>query len=198
MEQVHYGSWVESEGDRHPGDDEERDRHRPGGDLEIFLGTRRGMAIRFAERDVRPMGRTAHGVRGIRLRDGDEVVAVVVVRPGGAVLTVTENGYGKRTDLDEYRVQSRGGVGIISIQTTARNGRVTGIEYVEGEDELMLITQQGKVLRMDTKDVRPIGRVTQGVRLIEIDDQDRVVSLARLPEETGDGTLSDAGPETVA
>ncbi len=168
------------------------------GQGEIFLGTRGGKAIRFAERDVRPMGRTAHGVRGIRLRAGDEVVAMAVGRPGGAVLTVTEHGYGKRTELDEYRVQSRGGVGIISIQTTARNGRVIGIEYVETEDELMLITQKGKVLRMDTRDIRPIGRATQGVRLIEIDDHDRVVSLARLREETGDGTEGTPIPETVA
>ena len=168
------------------------------GQGEVFLGTRRGMAIRFAERDVRPMGRTARGVRGIRLRDGDEVVAMAVVRPGGNVLTVTENGYGKRTELDEYRVQSRGGVGIISIQTSARNGRVAGIAYVENEDELMLITQRGKVLRMGTEDIRPIGRATQGVRLIEIDDQDRVVSLARLAEEVGGGTEADTGSDPVA
>jgi len=168
------------------------------GQGEIFLGTRRGKAIRFPERDVRPMGRTAHGVRGIRLRAGDEVVGMAVVRSGGAVLTVTEHGYGKRTELDEYRSQSRGGVGIISIHTTVRNGRVAGIEYVEEEDELMLITQKGKVLRMDTKDIRPIGRATQGVRLIEIDDHDRVVSLACLREETGDGTEADADLETGA
>ena len=168
------------------------------GQGEVFLGTRRGMAIRFAEEDVRPMGRTAHGVRGIRLRDRDEVVAMAVVQPGGALLTVTENGYGKRTTLDEYRVQSRGGVGIINIQSSARNGLVIGIEYVESEDELMLITQHGKVLRMDTKDIRPIGRATQGVRLIEIDDQDKVVSLARLPDETADGAEAAAGPDTVA
>ena len=168
------------------------------GQGEVFLGTRRGMAIRFAEEDVRPMGRTAHGVRGIRLRDRDEVVAMAVVQPGGALLTVTENGYGKRTTLDEYRVQSRGGVGIINIQSSARNGLVIGVEYVENEDELMLITQHGKVLRMDTKDIRPIGRATQGVRLIEIDDQDKVVSLARLPDETADGAEAAAGPDTVA
>ena len=168
------------------------------GQGEVFLGTRRGMAIRFAERDVRPMGRTASGVRGIRLRDGDEVVAMAVVRPGGALLTVTENGYGKRTELDEYRVQSRGGVGIINIQTTARNGRVAGVAYVEDEDELMLITHQGKVLRMDTKDIRPIGRATQGVRLIEIDDQDRVVSLACLPEDAGGKVEPDADAEPIA
>ena len=168
------------------------------GQGEIFLGTRRGKAIRFPERDVRPMGRTAHGVRGIRLRAGDEVVGMAVVQSGGAVLTVTEHGYGKRTELDEYRVQSRGGVGIINIYTTDRNGRVAGIEYVEEEDELMLITQKGKVLRMDTKDIRLIGRATQGVRLIEIDDHDQVVSLARLREETGGGSEADADLETVA
>lgn len=98
------------------------------------------------------------------------------------VLTVCENGYGKRTDLDEYRVQSRGGVGIISIHTTSRNGRVVGVAYVRGEDELMLITQLGKVLRMPTSGIRAIGRATQGVRLIEIESEDRVVSVARLAE----------------
>ena len=162
---------------------------------QIFLGTRRGQAIRFAESNVRAMGRTAHGVRGIMLRGQDEVVAMANVRPDGAVLTVTANGYGKRTDLGEYRVQSRGGVGIINIQTTARNGRVAGIAYVEDEDELMLITQQGKVLRMNTEGVRPIGRATQGVRLIEIDEQDQVVSLVRL---TGDRNLIDDGVEEGA
>jgi DNA gyrase subunit A len=111
---------------------------------------------------------------------------------------VTENGFGKRTGIDEYRVQSRGGVGIINIQTTARNGSVVGIAYVENEDELMLITQQGKVLRMDTKDIRTIGRATQGVRLIEIDSQDLVVSLARLGEVSADEDSGDNGTETAS
>jgi DNA gyrase subunit A len=151
---------------------------------EVLVGTHDGMAIRFPETDVRPMGRTAYGVRGISLREGDSVVAMEVVRPGegGTVMTVCENGYGKRTDLDEYRVQSRGGVGIISIHTTSRNGRVVGVAYVRGEDELMLITQLGKVLRMPTSGIRAIGRATQGVRLIEIESEDRVVSVARLAE----------------
>ena len=151
---------------------------------EVLVGTQDGMAIRFPETDVRPMGRTAYGVRGISLREGDSVVAMEVVRPGegGTVMTVCENGYGKRTDLDEYRVQSRGGVGIISIHTTSRNGRVAGVAYVRGEDELMLITQLGKVLRMPTSGIRAIGRATQGVRLIEIESEDRVVSVARLAE----------------
>jgi DNA gyrase subunit A len=157
------------------------------GNGEVFIGTRDGMAIRFAEEDVRPTGRGAFGVRGITLRADDAVVAMEVVRPGGGtLLTVSEQGYGKRTDLDEYRVQSRGGLGIINIHTTDRNGRVVGIAYVRDEDELMLITQQGKVLRMVTRDIRTIGRATQGVRLIGVEEDDRVVSVARLAERDED------------
>jgi DNA gyrase subunit A len=153
------------------------------GNGEILIATRDGMAIRFPEAHARAMGRTAQGVRGVSLRAGDEVVSMAVVKPGGTVLTVTERGYGKRTELDEYRVQSRGGVGIINIYTSDRNGRVAGVVYVERADELMLITQQGKILRMVASDIRPIGRATQGVRLIEIDERDHVVSLARLAEK---------------
>jgi len=150
---------------------------------EIFIGTRDGVAIRFPESDVRPMGRAAYGVKGIALREGDQVVAMELVRPGSTLLTVTEHGYGKRTELDEYRVQSRGGVGIINIQTSERNGRVVGMASVHDEDEFMLITQQGKILRTVARDIRTIGRATQGVRLIEIDADDRVVALARLAEK---------------
>jgi DNA gyrase subunit A len=156
------------------------------GSGEVFIGTRAGMAIRFPEGDVRSTGRGAYGVRGITLREDDAVVAMEVVTPGGTLLTVSENGYGKRTDLDEYRVQSRGGLGIINIHTTDRNGRVVGIAYVRDEDELMLITEQGKILRMVTRDVRTIGRATQGVRLIGVDEDDRVVSIARLAEREED------------
>ncbi|HEY6613991.1 MAG TPA: DNA gyrase C-terminal beta-propeller domain-containing protein, partial [Vicinamibacterales bacterium] len=161
---------------------------------EIFIGTRDGVAIRFPENDVRPMGRAAYGVKGITLRDGDEVVAMEVVRPGSTLLTVTEHGYGKRTELDEYRVQSRGGVGIINIQTTERNGRVVGMASVHDEDEFMLITQQGKILRTVARDIRTIGRATQGVRLIEIDADDRVVSLARLAEKDEENGTEDTAP----
>ena len=149
---------------------------------EVFIGTRSGMAIRFPETDVRPMGRSAYGVRGITLRDDDFVVAMEVVRPGGTLLTVTERGYGKRTEIDEYRVQSRGGVGVINIATSERNGQVVGVSYVQQGDELLLITQQGMILRMQTNDVRAIGRATQGVRLIDIENEDKVVSIARLVE----------------
>jgi DNA gyrase subunit A len=154
---------------------------------DVFIGTRDGMSIRFPEGDVRPTGRGTYGVRGITLREGDAVVAMEVVTPGaGTLLTVSENGYGKRTPLDEYRVQSRGGLGIINIHTTDRNGRVVGIAYVQDDDELMLITQQGKVLRMVTSDIRTIGRATQGVRLIGVEKDDRVVSIARLAEREED------------
>jgi DNA gyrase subunit A len=150
---------------------------------EVFIGTRYGMAIRFQETDVRPMGRTAYGVRGITLRGDDYVVAMEVVKPGGTLLTVTERGFGKRTEIDEYRVQSRGGVGIINIATTTRNGLVVGVAYVHEGDELLVITQQGMILRMQTNDVRSIGRATQGVTLINIETDDKVVSIARLVEK---------------
>jgi DNA gyrase subunit A len=153
------------------------------GSGEIFIGTRNGMAIRFEEQDVRPMGRTAYGVRGVTLRDDDYVVAMEVVKPGGTLLTVTEKGFGKRTEIEEYRVQSRGGVGIINIAATDRNGLVVGIAYVQEDDELLLITQQGMILRMQTSGVRAIGRATQGVRLIDIEGEDRVVSVAKLAEK---------------
>ena len=150
---------------------------------QVFLGTQAGMSIRFAEGDVRTMGRAAYGVRGINLRGDDKVVAMEIVESGGTILTVTEHGYGKRTELEEYRVQSRGGVGILDIRTSSRNGNVVGTACVHTEDELMIITQRGKVLRMVVSDVRPIGRATQGVCFIEMKAGDRVVSMARLRRE---------------
>src|SRR5687767_6399386 len=157
------------------------------GSAEVFIGTRDGMAIRFPETDVRPMGRAAYGVRGISLRGDDFVVAMAEVRPGGTLLTVTEQGYGKRTEIDEYRVQSRGGVGIINIATTAKNGLVVGVAYVQAGDEILLITQQGMIIRMQTDDVRSIGRATQGVTLINMEGEDKVVSVARLVEKEEEG-----------
>jgi DNA gyrase subunit A len=168
------------------------------GTHEIFIGTRNGMSIRFPEGDVRSMGRTAYGVRGITLREDDQVVAMEVLGPGGTILSVTELGYGKRTEIDEYRVQARGGIGIINIQTTDRNGKVVGITHVHDDDELMLITQQGKILRMASKDIRTIGRATQGVKLIDIEGDDRAVSIARLAEkydENGEPAPSEPGGE---
>ena len=157
------------------------------GTAQIFIGTRNGMAIRFEETDVRSMGRTAYGVRGITLRDDDEVVGMEVVRPGGTVLTVAQNGYGKRTELDEYRLTSRGGLGIINIQTSDRNGKVVGIAFVYDDDQVMLISQQGMILRTRAGDIRAIGRATQGVRLIEMEEGDMVVAVAKLAEKDDDG-----------
>ena len=161
---------------------------------EVFIGTRNGMSIRFEETDVRPMGRTAYGVRGITLRDDDIVVGMEVVKPGGTVLTVTESGFGKRTEIEEYRVQTRGGVGVINITTSERNGLVVGVSYVQTGDELLVITQQGMILRMLTDDVRSIGRATQGVTIIDLEENDKVVSIARLVEKEDEDPVAVAAP----
>jgi DNA gyrase subunit A len=148
---------------------------------EVLLATREGMAIHFSEEDVRPMGRAAYGVKGIELDTGDEVVALEVVSTG-TVLTVSGNGYGKRTALEEYRLQSRGGKGIINIKTTGRNGPVVGVKFLRGDEEVMLITEKGMIIRLDTADISTIGRNTQGVRLIQLEEGDHLVSVARLAE----------------
>jgi DNA gyrase subunit A len=162
------------------------------GSSEIFIGTRAGMSIRFPESDIRAMGRTAYGVRGITLREDDEVVGMEVLRPGGTILTVTVNGYGKRTEIEEYRVQGRGGSGIINIQTTGRNGQVIGVSCVLEHEELMFITEQGMILRTRASGISLIGRATQGVRLIDLDEGDRTVSVARLEDQ---GSLDEPSPE---
>ena len=154
---------------------------------EILLGTREGMAIHFVEEDVRPMGRTAYGVKGIELDTGDEVVGLEVVSPGGTVLTLTGNGYGKRTAIEEYRLQSRGGKGTIDIKTTGRNGPVVGVKFLRSDEQVMLITEKGMIIRLNTADISTIGRNTQGVRLIQLEEGDHLVSVARLAErEEGD------------
>jgi DNA gyrase subunit A len=148
------------------------------GASEIFIGSRDGMAIRFVEGDVRPMGRTAYGVRGIQLREGDEVVAMEVVKPGGTLLTVTGRGYAKQTSLEEYRVQGRGGYGLKNLEVTEKNGHVVGIAQIRESEELLVITEQGKILRTPAADIRTIGRATQGVRLMELENGDTIVSIA--------------------
>jgi DNA gyrase subunit A len=153
------------------------------GQSEVFIGTRQGMAIRFHETDVRSMGRTAFGVRGIQLREGDEVVALEVVKPGGTLLTVSQKGYAKRTELDEYRVQSRGGLGLKNLEVTDKNGLVVGIAQVHENEELLVITQQGKILRTPASEIRTIGRATQGVRVMDLEDEDSVVSVALVERE---------------
>jgi DNA gyrase subunit A len=166
------------------------------GSSEIFIGTREGKAIRFPEDQVRPMGRTAYGVRGIQLREGDEVVAMQVAKPGGRLLTVTERGYAKQTELDEYRVTGRGGLGVKNVEITDKNGPVVNIAQVHDNDELLVITEQGKILRTPGNDIRTAGRATQGVRLMDLEDGDRVVSIALVPKTEGE-VAEDAAEEPV-
>ncbi len=148
------------------------------GSSEIFIGTKAGKAIRFGEDDVRGMGRTAFGVRGIQLREGDEVVAMQVAKPGGTLLTVTEKGYAKNTLLDEYRVTGRGGLGVKNVEVTDKNGPVVAITQVHDNEELLVITEQGKILRTPANEIRTIGRATQGVRLMDLEGDDKIVSVA--------------------
>jgi DNA gyrase subunit A len=165
------------------------------GQREILLGTKQGITIRFSESDVRPMGRTAYGVKGITLEEGNEVIGMETITPDSttAILTVTEGGYGKRTPVGEYRVQGRGGKGIISVKTTERNGLAVGFLQVRDGDEIMLMAAQGKVLRCKVGDIREIGRNTQGVRILDLDgDDDRVVAVARLADAV---EREEAGPE---
>ncbi len=167
------------------------------GDDEIFLVTRNGMSIHFHESDVRPMGRLAAGVKGITLAEGDEVVGVVVLKNDNSILTVTENGYGKRTAISEYKLQNRGGKGVVAIKTSERNGHVVGALQVVDEDQVMLIANSGKVIRMPMDTVRIIGRNTQGVRLINLEEGEKVVALSMLAreQEVDDRESADAGDE---
>ncbi|MEE8556971.1 MAG: DNA gyrase subunit A [Myxococcota bacterium] len=159
---------------------------RTSGSDEILLATQGGKAIRFQERQARQMGRVAAGVRGIGTRKNDQVVGMEVLRPGATILTVTEKGYGKRSPLQAYREQNRGGRGIITLKVTSKNGPVIAIHQVEDEDELMLITDAGKLLRIKIQSIPTMGRNTQGVRLMHTAGEERIVSVARLAERDDD------------
>ena len=178
------------------GDDELISACRTSGAQEILIASKGGKSIRFPESQVRAMGRTAAGVRGISLQPGDEVVGMEILSPGATVLTVTERGYGKRTPLEDYRLQKRGGQGVITIRTTERNGQVVGVAQVVADDELMLITDGGKVLRCPVSGISTMGRATQGVRVMDLDPSEKLVSIARLAEADvadasgGDGSAS--------
>jgi DNA gyrase subunit A len=155
------------------------------GDQDIFLATRRGFSIRFNETDVRSIGRTARGVIGIRLEDDDEVVGMEVLSEGSTILTVSEGGYGKRTSATEYRVQSRGGKGLINLRVTPKTGVVVGIRQVFDEDDIMVLSNQGNLIRLRVRDISRIGRNTQGVRLINLTAEQRLVGVARVEEDNG-------------
>ncbi len=165
-------------------DDDLIDVKLTNGEQHIILGTRDGMAIHFAEKEVRVMGRTAHGVKGISLDDGDVVVGVDVVKPDNEVLTVSEEGYGKRTLVREYRTQSRGGKGVINLKVTEKTGKVVGLKLVRPGQELMLITSDGIVIRIEIDEISVISRNTQGVTLMRTSAEDKVVALATVEKKT--------------
>ncbi|HEX7896307.1 MAG TPA: DNA topoisomerase (ATP-hydrolyzing) subunit A [Planctomycetota bacterium] len=156
------------------------------GENEIVLGTADGMSIRFHENDMRAMGRATVGVYGIELEAGDRVVDMIVLTPGVTILTACENGYGKRSEVEEYRLQTRGGKGVINIRTTDRNGKVVGMLAVTDDNELIMISSGGIVVRIGMKDIRTMGRATQGVRFIRLEDADKLVSIARVVKEEDD------------
>ncbi|HZN93319.1 MAG TPA: DNA gyrase C-terminal beta-propeller domain-containing protein, partial [Myxococcales bacterium] len=165
------------------------------GTKDILLSTAEGMSIRFPESEVRSMGRTAYGVKGIALEEKDEVVGADLVEPGTTILTVTENGYGKRTEEAEYRIQGRGGKGIIDIKTTERNGKVVAIVQARDSDEVMLVTNGGMLIRMKVREISVIGRNTQGVRLISLESADeKVAGISRLPESEGEEVTDPSAP----
>ena len=156
------------------------------GNQDIFLATRLGMAIRFKEGDVRDMGRTARGVRGISLDEDDDVIGVEIPAQGTFMMTVSENGFGKCTPIDEYRVQSRGGKGTINLKTVPKVGNVSGVLQVQGEENIMLISNAGKVIRLKVQEVPVNHRVTQGVKLIDFEPEEKLVGIARTTSEAED------------
>jgi DNA gyrase subunit A len=174
------------------------------GNDHVFLVTRNGQSIHFHEDDVRTMGRTAAGVKGITLADDDEVVAAVVLtsyEEEDSILTVTENGFGKRTSVTDYRLQKRGGKGIFAIKTSARNGKVVGALQVEDEDQVMLIANSAKVIRLPMDSMRIIGRITKGVKMINLGKGEKVVAmsmLARTDDEIDDSDEVADGEEDLS
>ncbi|HIS84581.1 MAG TPA: DNA gyrase subunit A [Candidatus Faecivicinus avistercoris] len=168
------------------------------GSGEVLLGTHGGMAIRFPESDMRPMGRNAMGVKSIELDDGDSVVAMSIVEEGALVLSITELGYGKRTELDEYRVQSRGGKGIKAMNLTAKVGQLAGQLLVHDDEDILLITDDGTIIRMPVADISVLGRNTQGVRLMRVEEGCRVVCVARAEaeEDAEEESSDEAGQES--
>jgi DNA gyrase subunit A len=166
------------------------------GDDEIVMASRRGMAIRFHESDARPMGRATAGVRGLKLRAGDEVVGMVVAHPDSTILVVSEKGLGKRTVIDAYRLQRRGGYGVINLKVSERTGQVVAIRSVSEDEQLMIITRNGVVNRQRVTEISVIGRATQGVKLVNLDESDAVVDVARIVVDDENGDTADGGDET--
>jgi DNA gyrase subunit A len=174
------------------------------GTRELVIATRSGMSIRFGETDVRPMGRATMGVKGIELEEGDVVVGLCVSGDGrDRVLAVCERGYGKQTPLDDFRKQSRGGKGVILIDASERNGPVVGVAMVKPTDEVLLVTDRGQMLRTKVSEIRETGRNAQGVRLMNVDEDERVVAIEAFAEEqaepngNGNGNGNDNGSSSL-
>ncbi|MEI6102074.1 MAG: DNA gyrase C-terminal beta-propeller domain-containing protein, partial [Eubacteriales bacterium] len=165
------------------------------GKQNIIVGTQKGMSITFSETDVRPMGRTATGVRAIMLREGDAVIGAGIIQTDKQVLVITENGYGKRTYVEEYKEQIRGGIGVKTMNITEKTGLMCGILVVDGTEDLMLISDAGIVIRMKVEEISIFGRDTQGVRLMKIEEGTRVVCVERIVED--EEADSEAEEETV-
>ncbi len=165
--------------------------HILNGDDTVLLYTQKGMCIRFHESDIREMGRSAAGVRGVRLRGDDRVVSAIVVSSEYSILTVTENGYGKRSPIEEFRVQKRGGKGVFGIKASERNGNVIDAKQVKDDDEIIIIADSGKMIRMDLSAVRVIGRSTQGVKMINLDEGEKVVGMDTVAKDTSEGGEED-------
>jgi len=162
----------------------------------IFLGSHDGQAIRFAESQVRAMGRPARGVRAMDLEGTDYLVGMEIVEEEGLILSISENGFGKRTRLTDYRLTARGGKGVINMKTSTRNGKVVGILSVKEDSDLMIVSKNGKIIRLEAAEIRQAGRSTQGVRLVRMEDDDQVAAASVIPDtENGEGKNGDGQPE---
>ena len=167
------------------------------GTKQIIIGTRQGKLVRFEELDIRSMGRTASGVRGIRLKDDDFVVGMEIIEPDQEILVVTENGYGKRTPESEYRLQSRGGMGVKTCQITDKNGPLSAVKAVDGTEDLMLITINGMLIRMDVNDISVTGRSTQGVRLMRLADEELIATVAKVEKEEDEEIVDEISSDEI-
>jgi len=168
------------------------------GDNYIFLGSHQGQAIRFLETQVRPMGRPARGVRAMDLAEGDYLIGMEVVGKEGMILSIAENGYGKRTPLEDYRITARGAKGVINMKVTNKTGKVMAILSVKEDSELIIVSQNGKIIRIDSATIRQVGRSSQGVKLVTLEEGDKVAAASVIPESEGpNGNGSGNGQESL-
>jgi DNA gyrase subunit A len=172
------------------------------GDNEVVISTSQGQAIRFHEKDARPMGRVSRGVRGIRLRPGDQVIGMDIVEEGSSIFVISEQGYGKRTKVAQFTAHARGGVGIRSAVVNAKTGKLVTVKSLKSDEEheVIIISKQGQTIRLGLKDIPELGRATQGVRIMRLNDSDCVVSLALVEKtaEEEDESITEAAPEEVS